>query len=132
MNRLAPEGRIIAIGYPRLFPDNPPSSCGLGSAASIGHDNMVWLNRLADGLNTTLRAEARNQGFDFIDVGDVVNKPGPDGVHHDFCVDEEKNRWVNRFIPSDLRRSMHPKFQYHERVAQRVLDCWHNRASCAP
>ena len=131
-NVLDEGARVIAIGYPRLFPAEPPDSCSLGSAASVGEGTMKWLNEVADRLNATIEATAAAHGIEYVDTADIIAVPDQNGVRHDFCVDEDDQRWVNRFIPSDLRRSMHPKYQYHERVAERVLACWRGTASCAP
>lgn len=128
--KLKPGGRMFAVGYPRLFPADPPDSCSLGSAASVGRDTMMWINGFADALNATIETTAAEHGIEYVDTSGIIATPGADGVRHDFCVDDDDTRWVNRLIPSDLRRSMHPTFQYHERVAETVLGCWRGSAEC--
>lgn len=128
--KLKPDGRAIAVGYPRLFPDDPPESCSLGSGASVGRDTMRWLNDFADTLNATIESTAARHGVEYVSTADIIGTPDQYGARHDFCVDNDDERWVNRLIPSDLRRSMHPTYQYHERVADRVLACWNRSADC--
>jgi hypothetical protein len=128
--RLKPGGRVIAIGYPRLFPADPPASCSLGSGASVGRDTMLWLNEFADDLNATIETTAAGHGVEYVNTADIISVPDQNGTRHDFCVDDDRQRWVNRLIPSDLRRSMHPTFPYHERVTERVLACWARTADC--
>jgi len=128
--RLKPGGRVIAIGYPRLFPADPPASCSLGSGASVGRDTMLWLNQFADTLNATIETTAAEHGVEYVNTADLIAAPDQNGARHDFCVDDDGQRWVNRLIPSDLRRSMHPTHQYHERVTDRVLACWRRTADC--
>lgn len=93
---------------------------------------MIWLNSVADQINEVIRQASIDYGIDYVDTTDIVNVPSADGVRHDFCIDDGSERWINRFVPSDLRRSMHPKFQYHEVVANRVIDCLDNPAGCDP
>jgi hypothetical protein len=130
---LADDGaRVMAIGYPRPFPDDPPDSCSLGNGSPIGINRvtMLWLNSVADRIDSVVRdAAARNPRVDYVDVSDVLSTP-IDGVRHDLCIDGSQ-RWINRLIPSDEKRSMHPTFGYHEQVAARVLACWRDRQDCA-
>jgi len=129
---LAQDGRVIAIGYPRLFPFDPPSSCSLGSGASVGRETMLWLNEVADRLNDTIERTAGQHGIEYVDTADIIAARDQGNIRHDFCVDNDGQRWVNRLVPSDLQRSVHPTFQYHERVTERVLACWNRSANCTP
>jgi hypothetical protein len=119
-------GKIMVIGYPRPFPDEPPRSCSTGAANSVGRDTMRWLDDgVGDRLNAMLAEEAQAAGVSFIDTSRYLAAFG----RHDACVDNGAQRWLTRVIPSDLQQSYHPKFGYHEKVAQAVVDCWH---TCPP
>lgn len=63
--KLAPGGRVIVLGYPRLF-DMPllRASCfGL-----IPRRDLTMLRRVADALNGTIERLARANGLDYVDV----------------------------------------------------------------
>ena len=54
--QLAPNAKIIVMGYPNLFPSNPQSSCLLGLAVlfmNTGDQN--WLNQMGSQLNQTIQ-----------------------------------------------------------------------------
>ncbi len=123
---LAPGGRILLVGYPRVFPDALPRSCSTGLASSVGRDTMRWLDdEVVDPLNAVLAQAAADGGVSYVDTSRVLSTGG----RHDACVDDGSDRWINRAIPSDRNLSFHPKFAYHEQVARLVLDCWH---TCPP
>lgn len=125
---LKPGGRVMVVGYPRLFPEYPPGGCSTGAGTSLGPDTMRWLNELVDELNGTLRASARASGAAFIDTTFILEDASR-GYSHGVCTDDASERWINRFVPSDYKRSFHPEFEYHDRVAREVLDCWN---TCLP
>jgi len=126
-SRIKSGGKIIAVGFPRPFPPNPKGTCSLGTISSVGEEAMRWVNMgVVDRLNTVIQEEAQAAGVFYIKTEDFFLE----GDHrHDFCVDDGSERWINRIIPSDVQRSVHPKFQYHEKVAQAVLDCWRRCAT---
>ncbi|HWM58137.1 MAG TPA: SGNH/GDSL hydrolase family protein [Pseudonocardia sp.] len=125
--RVKPGGQIIAIGYPRPFPPNKTGTCSLGTASSIGEETMRWINsEVVDALNTVIREEAQRARVFYLDTADYF----AEGGRHDFCVDDGSPvRWINRIIPSDSQRSVHPTFPYHEKVAGAVLKCWNKRGA---
>ncbi len=125
---LKPGAKVMVIGYPRLFPPDPPAGCSTGLGTSLGPDTMRWLNTVVDKLNTTVATAARNADAAFVDTTFIL-EDAERGYSHGLCTDDGSERWVNRLIPSDRNRSFHPKFQYHERVAAEVVDCWN---TCLP
>ncbi|MEV1292739.1 SGNH/GDSL hydrolase family protein [Pseudonocardia sp. NPDC049635] len=131
-NHLKQDGRIIMVGYPRVFPDEPPDSCSLGAASSIGRDSMIWLNDVADRINAEIRTVAIEHQVSYLDTTSLANVESEVGHAHDFCEDNGAVRWFNRLIPSDIRRSMHPKFEYHVRVAKGIEECLSDVSSCNP
>ena len=123
--RVKPDGKVMAVGYPRPFPDQPSGACSLGTASSIAVATQRWINNdVVDPLNAAIREEAQAAGVFYVDTSSYFSRP----VRHDFCLDDGSDRWINRIIPSDPQRSVHPKFAYHERVAEAVLACWRGAA----
>lgn len=133
--RLATDGRLVLVGYPRFFPNNPPDSCALSSdlgSVTVGRDSMLYLNDVADRINERIRkvAERYPRQVSLIDTTDIVN--GSRTLPHNFCVDSGEDRWVNRLIHSDLQRSMHPKWPYHQEVVRRIANCLQQESLCNP
>ncbi len=66
--KLAPGGRVIALGYPRLF-DRPflRGSC----FGVIPRDDITTLRHVGDVLNATIRDVATRNDVDFVDVAPV-------------------------------------------------------------
>jgi lysophospholipase L1-like esterase len=67
IHRLAPNARIVVVGYPQLFVDNP----------SDNYDNLlfaedqVWMNEKAAELNAMLASVAEEAGAEFVDPTDA-------------------------------------------------------------
>ncbi|MCM3846343.1 SGNH/GDSL hydrolase family protein [Pseudonocardia sp. DR1-2] len=117
---LKPGGKILVVGYPRPFRDNPPAQCrsGAGIEGGIDRPTMNWLNSgVADPLNWILARESAYAGVSFIDTSRFMTAFGD----HDLC---SQDRWMNRLIESDKNQSFHPKSEYHEKVAEAILRCW--------
>ena len=108
-NVLDQGGRTIAVGYPRLFPVDPPNWCNLGSASQIDRKAMLWLNEVANRLNAHIEATAAAHGIEYVDVADIIAALDQNGVRHDFCVKDDDQRWVNLLIPSDVQRRRAPQ-----------------------
>lgn len=127
--RLKDGGKVMAVGFPRAFPPEPSGTCSLGTGSSIGEDTMRWLNEgVADKINAVIAEEADRARISYINTTHYFSELGPFG-RHDLCLNDGGERWINRIIPSDKNRSIHPKFQYHEKVALAVLRYWR---TCPP
>lgn len=68
----APNARIVIVGYPQLFVDNPQDSYG----NLLFKEDQVWMNQKAAALNAMLRDAARQAGVEFVDPTDVFRAHG--------------------------------------------------------
>ncbi|MEP6814610.1 MAG: SGNH/GDSL hydrolase family protein [Marmoricola sp.] len=100
----APNARIVATGYPRLFNG---IDCNLATFFSA-HE-MVRLNAAADELASTIGAAAGRAGFDYLDVVAVF-----DG--HAVCDPAE---WLNG-VNWPIQGSFHPNHDGHAAYARLV------------
>ena len=62
-NRAADGARVIVVGYPRLFPDDPSTSY----RDLLFADDQRWMNEKADQLNAMLASAAQEAGVEFVD-----------------------------------------------------------------
>jgi lysophospholipase L1-like esterase len=63
IRRRAPNARIVIVGYPQLFVDNPSDSYG----NLLYKEDQVWMNQKAAELNAMLRDVAHQAGVEFVD-----------------------------------------------------------------
>lgn len=59
----APNARVIIVGYPQLFVDDPSDSYG----NLLFKEDQVWMNEIAADLNNMLRDAAAEAGVEFVD-----------------------------------------------------------------
>ena len=89
----APNAKVVAVGYPRLFNGE---ECN--ALARISPGEQAALNQTADLLATTLAGRASAHSFGFVDVRSVF-------TGHAVCDDAE---WVNG-LSNPILESYHPK-----------------------
>jgi hypothetical protein len=89
---LAPNARVIVVGYPRLFNGE---QCNLLSRISPGE--QAALNATADLLDSTIAGRASAHGFGFVDARTGF-------AHHAICDDVE---WING-LSDPTSESYHP------------------------
>lgn len=94
---LAPNARVVVVGYPRLFNGE---ECNI--IARISPGEQAELNAAADLLATTIKARAEARGFGFVDAR------GP-FTGHAICDDVE---WING-TSYPLGESYHPNRSGH-------------------
>jgi lysophospholipase L1-like esterase len=63
IRRRAPNARIVIVGYPQLFVDNPSDDYH----DLLYKEDQVWMNQKAAELNAMLREVARQAGVEFVD-----------------------------------------------------------------
>ena len=63
MKDKAPNARIIIMGYPHLFVENPTDSFG----RLLFKEDQLWMNEKGDLLNAMLQATAEEAGVEFVD-----------------------------------------------------------------
>lgn len=70
IHKESPDARIVIVGYPQLFLDNPSDDTWLNA------EDKVWMNQKAAELNTTLAAAAKEAGAEFVDPTDAFRGHG--------------------------------------------------------
>lgn len=153
IKQASPEtARVIAIGYPRMFPTVPFGSCQMGTGeASMGADEQLAINAFVAQLNDHLRDAASRQGIDFVDIEDAyvppsVSEPGDTrnrGLCRDAPEDDEGKtendvRWINRWRLNDdhanvkvMNGSFHPNAEGHRAAKDAILACYRDERACA-
>lgn len=69
---LTPSGRLVLLGYPRMFPVGKAGTCGAGVGGNIRPENMAWLNSVSERVSETIRAAALDTGATYVDVTDLL------------------------------------------------------------
>lgn len=92
--------RVIVVGYPRIVAPDSTACLNDGVMPRSTHQRMT---RAATALNATLKAEALEKGFDFVD-------PTPSFKGHEVCGDPA---WVNGIKWPYLVDSFHPNTAGH-------------------
>jgi len=65
--KVNPQARVLVLGYPQLFPDDPGGICVDGGF--INSKERRWLNGIADQLNTTIESSTESvPGVEFVSV----------------------------------------------------------------
>ena len=93
----APNAKIIAVGYPTIFPADP-SDCDRqdttklaaqlkgGERVSITHGDIAWLHDVIAHVNTIIRSQAERFGDTYVDTA-------TSSVGHDVC-QPHGTKWV--------------------------------------
>lgn len=131
-----PATRVLLVGYPRLFPENPPSQCSSGFLSHhIHRADMKGLNKLVDDLNRQVYAAAqRVSDVTYVDQTQTF-------VAHDFCQKSASSkarnqRYVNRFHltggkrHSGVNESFHPNIAGQQALANRMIACYDDPSVC--
>ena len=122
IRRLAPNANIVVLGYPRLFPDQPPSSCTVivPGIPTIQRTEMLAINRLIDVLDDIILASTQKVSqVHYVDVASSL-----DG--HTYCT---TSPWVNKLSPP-LSKAPYARDRPSE--GQRALAARRSRASKTP
>jgi len=115
-----PRPAVLVLGYPRMFPDDPPPRCGLGAPALgrlISRKSMRALNQFVVDVNDQVALSATDAGVTYVNVESSLqrSKDGAKPEDHGLCADrtkdpdKSKERWVNRLIPSDYKQRSQPE-----------------------
>lgn len=68
----APHARVVIVGYPQLFVDDPSDSYG----NLLFEEDQVWMNEVAGELNAMLREAAEEAGVEFVDPTEAFRDHG--------------------------------------------------------
>jgi lysophospholipase L1-like esterase/Flp pilus assembly pilin Flp len=65
----APLARVVVLGYPRFFPDQPSDPFRLAGLTLLEPASQAWMNAETDHLNRVVAAAAADAGVEYVDVG---------------------------------------------------------------
>jgi hypothetical protein len=97
--KLAPGGRVIVLGYPRLF-DNPRFRKRCFGA--IPYPDVEMLRRVADTLNDTIEDLARENYLDYVDVATPFEGRNACGTGIDFLPIDHQKWLAKEFLPLEF------------------------------
>ncbi|WP_338749365.1 SGNH/GDSL hydrolase family protein [Janibacter alittae] len=72
MQERAPDARVVIVGYPELFVQDPDDSV----SNLLFAEDQAWMNEQAGALNDMLRSAAREAGVEFIDPTEAFRGHG--------------------------------------------------------
>jgi lysophospholipase L1-like esterase len=109
---MAPNARVIAFGYPRPFPVQPPATCptGVPTRTFVAAD-MLWMNSVVQRLNQQIKAAATNTGVYYADVYDAL-----DG--HELCTADP---YLNEASLLTVVDSFHPNQSGQKLMADKAI-----------
>ncbi|PDP89050.1 lipase [Glycomyces fuscus] len=119
----APDARVLVLGYPRLFPEDPP-----GMYYTLTRSDQLWLNGLAQRFNELIRDVVYRTDGDVYggrETGSVEYVNTFSALSgHEVSADEA---WLNGIVLGQLgeglrvdRASFHPTAQGQLSIAERV------------
>lgn len=109
IRQLAPQARVLVVGYPKLAPDD--GTCL--DLLPLADGDYAYADELNRALNDALRGAARTTRVGFVDVYDA-------SLGHDVCAAEP---WVNGEVTiTDQALAYHPFAREQSAVAELVLD----------
>lgn len=119
----APDARVLVLGYPRLFPEEPP-----GMYYTLSQSDQLWLNSVAQRFNDRIRDTAYQVDGDVYGSREVgsVEFVNVFTALKGYEVSED-NSWLNGIVLGQLgeglrvdRASFHPTAQGQRSIAERV------------
>lgn len=109
----APDAHILVVGYPRLFPSSPPTSCPTGVPGfRFWHVDMEWMNAETAKLDEA----AKRAALATPNASYVATFGGLAG--HDLCASHD--RWINRADLDHIEFSYHPDRRGQQAIAALV------------
>ena len=108
---VAAEARVLVLGYPQLFPDDPGGVCLDGGFINEGERR--WLNEKATQLNGVIRANAGEvPGVEFVDVSAAF-------TGHEICGDADA--YITGISVRHPGHSFHPNYKGQAAIAGAVI-----------
>lgn len=119
----APDARVLVLGYPRLFPEEPP-----GMYYTLSNSDQLWLNTVAERFNdrirdTAYRVDGEVYGSRQVGSVEYVNVFSS-LTGHEVSADDA---WLNGIVLGELgeglkvdRASFHPTAEGQRSIAERV------------
>lgn len=109
---VAADARVLVVGYPQLFPDDPGGVCLDGGF--INERERRWLNEKAAQLNQVIADNVADvAGVEFVDVSRAF-------ADHEICGDEEA--FLIGFSIRHPNHSFHPNYKGHAALGAAVVE----------
>jgi hypothetical protein len=109
-SRIHPEGRVLVLGYPQLFPDDPAGVCFDGGF--INASERRWLNSIATQLNAAIEgAVDAVAGVEFVPVRQTFRG-------HEIC--GEADAYLIGASLQHPSNSFHPNYKGQRALAETV------------
>jgi lysophospholipase L1-like esterase/Flp pilus assembly pilin Flp len=67
--RRAPFARVVVMGYPRFFPDQPTRTMKVSALPGFTVESQRWANDQTDRLNQAIAQAAASAGVEYVDAG---------------------------------------------------------------
>ena len=121
----APNARVLVLGYPRFFPEDPGSAWSDGT--QIDTDDILAINDLVADMNDDIEAlvDELNEdgaGFEYVDVEDAFD--GCEIGTDDACMNNIEVRFADG--KPDKNGSYHPNDRGHDEMAAIVEEAVRN------
>ena len=106
---LAPEARIVLVGYPSVFPEE--GSCPDRLPLAVG--DVAYANTVIRALNSELEAVAEATGSDYLDIHTPT-------AGHDMCAEDP---WIQGAVSEPgVALLFHPRIAEQRAVAELLVD----------
>jgi lysophospholipase L1-like esterase len=117
---LVPRARVLALGYPRLFPRRLTAPCPVSVLGNLGvriqPADAAWLNQVVHDLNGTIRAAAAEAGVTYVNTEDAF-------AGHEFCNSQGNPAYINP-LGMPFAAAFHPNGPGHHALATEVTDTY--------
>jgi lysophospholipase L1-like esterase len=98
IHKLAPNAKVLVVGYPDILPVTGP---GCYPLVPIASGDVSYLNQTENELNSMLAATAQANGATFIDTYNS-------SIGHDACQSVDNQNWVVGIAPNQPAAPVHP------------------------
>jgi len=117
IDKMAPRGRLLVVGYPRFFPEpvpgNPQDSHDICGGILV--TDKVWIDRRTRDFNQVIRENALAAGAEYVDFYDAFKG-------HEICNAGGKPWAMNGVIPLDAQWHIPSPLSYHPNILGHQLE----------
>ena len=107
---LAPQARVLVVGYPPVL---PPGGWGCYPLVPLSSDDLVYLDEMLRRTNAMLAEQAAANDAEYVDTYDG-------NLGHDACTGP-RTRWFEGVVPTSPALPIHPNARGEASMARSVL-----------
>jgi lysophospholipase L1-like esterase len=127
IRRRAPHARVVLMGYPRFFPEQPDRYLTWGGLTALAPETQRWANKKTGELNDHMARAARAAGVEFVDARDAFDGHELTSPHPWFHGIEVSVETVHVGLsvvpkPTALASSFHPTAEGQRVLADQMED----------